>query len=677
MGRSASEGAPGATPLPPTPPGGPLPTFARLPTIAGLAVLLALAAWLCRPWLFDTAPLFGERDAAFSAIALAHLQGALLTLGDWTAAPLGWPFDRGTTRADWMFGQAVLMLPAHLAGVDPSRIYELASFAGLVLTAWAGYQLARLLVGPGPHAVLAGLVAGLGPLQLGHVAHVNLVHHEVALVPPMLLALGIAKGRASLAAAGGAAAGLACHFGLYMGLHAALVTGAVVAGLAVTGRGTKRAWAAAAIGLAAALLTVAPVAQLYSGAATEGGVPSEEMVEGSWDLGTTFALNEGSALHAWIGAASPVRLLSSRESPNPGFLVAILAVVGLWARGRPRFDRSGGPWIVVGGVAAVSAALAVGSSPRFLGHELPFPGPHKLLEDLTGGNLRAPVRWLVLTHIAVALYASAGLATLTAKLPRWAALAVTTGVIAFAAFELPIRPGARGAPPSDAYCLLGSVSEPGALYEVFGQRCACNGTSRLRATLFHGRPVVGGNYARYTPGLRSVNQLLNGWPAPGALAFLRATRSLVLEHPPLRAAPPDGATCSVADGHRLCVLAPRAPLPAPAAVTTTPTGPIVGLRWATVPRARAVTLTCPGAAPEVHTVDVWQVLAQVRGVDTFDVFLEAPCAAGVAVAGTSEPGTALYLDPAEADATWLPALPPLGPGVAGMFEGGCPDPTAR
>jgi hypothetical protein len=640
----------------------------RFRPLAGLLVLLVLAAWLCEDWLLDASPLFNERDAGFSAVALAHLQGALLGHGGWADAPLGWPLGEGTTRADWMAGQAVLLLPARLAGVDPSRVYELASFVGLVLTAWAGYQLARVLVGPGPHAVLAGLVAGLGPLQLGHAAHANLVHHEVALLPALLLGAGLSRGRAPVAAAGGLAAGLAWHFGLYMGLHAALVTGAVVLGLAVTRRGTARAWIAAAAGLALALLTVVPVAKLYGGAATEGGVPDAEMVSGSWDLGTTFALTEGAWLHAYIGAASPVRLVTAWESPNPGYLVLALALVGLFTRGRPR-----GAWILVLGVAAIAAALALGSTPRWHGAALPVPGPHRLLEWLTGGNLRSPLRWLALVHVAIGLYASAGLAALAARLPgstagRWGRLGLTAGVLVVATSELPWRAQAEAASASRAYCLLDDVNADGALFEVFGKRCDCGGTSRLRATLFHGRPVVGGHYARYAPALTSVNQLLNGWPNPGALAFLRATQSTVLfEHPPLRGGEPPDATCTKSDGHRLCVLDARAPLPAPSAITTEPMGPVVGLRWPSVPNTRVVRVECAGRAPEEHPVDAWQVLAQVRGVDTFDVLFEAPCDSTWEVSdGTPVP---LYLDPAHTKDTWLPPMPARGEGMAGMM--GC------
>lgn len=639
----------------------------RLHSLAGpLVLLLLLAAWLCEDWLFDASPLFAERDAGFSALALDHLQGALLGQGRWDDAPLGWPLGAGTTRADWMAGQAVLMLPARLAGVDPSRSYELASFAGLVLTAWAAYLLARVLVGPGPHAVLAGLVGGLGPLQLAHVPHVNLVHHEAALIPALLLGFGIAKGRAPLAVAGGLAAGLACHFGLYMGLHAALVTGAVVIGLAFTRRGTMRAWAGATFGLALGLATVVPVAILYGGAANDGGVPDAEMVSGSWDLGTTFALSEGSKLHAWIGATSPVRLIAARESPNPGFVVSVFALVGLVGRGRPR-----GAWILVLGVAIVSGALALGSSPRWSGVPLPFPGPHRLLESLTGGNLRAPIRWLALVHVAVGLYASAGLVAVTSRLPAWGRLALTTAVVGVATFELPPRPAGAVAPASPAYCLLDEVQEDGALFEVFGGTvrgggCACGGTTRLRAALFHGRPVVGGHYARYDPALTSANQLLNGWPNPGTLSFLRATLStVVLEHPPLRGDDPPDASCHREDGHRLCVLDGRSPIPAPSAVTTTGGGAVVGLRWAVVPRVRVVTVTCAGLRPEVYPVDAWVVLAQVRGADTFDLFLEAPCTSGWQVSEGAP--AALYLDPARVVDTWLPPMPPLGPGISNMM----------
>lgn len=634
--------------------------------LVGLGVILAVAVAVCSPWLLDAAPDFAQRDAAFSTVAFHHVQGALIGVGGWAGAPLAWPFPDGTTRADWMAGQAALLLPAHLLGVDPSRMYELASFLGMLLTAWCGYLLARLLVGKRAPAVLAGLVAGLGPLQLGHAAHANLVHHEVALLPAILLFLGFTRRRPWVAGLGGLAAGLAWHFGLYMGLHAALVTGVAVLGLAVARQGPARAWVAAAAGLGAAIVTLVPVARLYAHAATDGGVPEEEGLTSSWDLGHTFALSAGSPLHAFIGSLSPVRLVTAMESPNPGFVVSVLAFVGLVTGGRPR-----GPWLVVLGAGGVAAALALGDTPLFFGHAAPFPGPHALLDAVTGGNLRAPVRWLALTHVAVALYASAGLAYLVGRLSRSAGVALTVAVLAVAIAELTPRPGGGSAPLSAVYCALDAVEEEGALFEALGKRCGCDGTTRLRATLFHGRPVVGGNYARYTPALSAVNRLLNGWPNPGVVTFLRATRSrVVLEHPPLRGPAPADATCDLVDGHRLCVLADRPPIPAPSAVTTTPNGPAIGLRWPSAPSARAVTVTC-GATSETHPVDAWQVLATVRGVATFDVFPEAPCATGWASADGA--AVALYGDPARAADTWLPELPPRGPGMAGAMGGACRD----
>lgn len=650
-------------PIPPSA-GGPTPVL--LGRWFGPVVLLLLALLLCKQWLFDPAPFFSERDAGFSAVSLNHLQHAMLGRGGWADAPLGWPFGQGTARADWMAGQALLLLPAHLAGVDPSRIYELASLVGVVLTAWAGHQLARFLVGPGPHTILAGLVAGFGPLQLGHVAHANLVHHQVALVPALLLGVGFIKARAGLSLAGGLAAGFAWHFGLYMGLHAALVTGVVVLGLAVTRQGTAPTWAAASVGLAVSLATVIPVAMLYSDAATVGGIAPEEMLSGSWDLGMTLALTEGSPLHMLIRHWSPVPLSAAGDSPNPGFIVCGLALVGLVAGGRPR-----GAWILVLGVALLAGALALGSTPQWSGSPLPFRGPHGLLESLTGGNLRSPIRWFALVHVAMGLYAAAGLAVLAARLPRWRGLGLVAALTGLAASELPLRPQPKFVPVSAAYCMLDNVTAQGALFESFGS-CACSGTPRLRAALFHGRPVVAGYYARQLPLLYDVNRFLEGWPQPGVVAFLRATQStVVLEHPPLRGEAPSGATCEEAEGHRLCVLSARAPVPAPSAVTTvrTESGSVVGLRWPSAPLEDDVTVTCQGRAPEIHPTEAWKLLARVRNVASFDVFLETPCAAGWEVSeGTPEP---LYLDPEHSGDTWLPPMPVSRGSVAEMLPEAC------
>jgi hypothetical protein len=629
--------------------------------VAGALLLATL--WLSRGWLFDATPWFPERDSGFSAIVLDHLRGALVGGPDWRAAPLAWPSPIGTTNADWMLGQALLTLPLDLAGVDPSATYEWASFLGLLLTAWAGAAFARALAGPGVHTLLAGLVIGLGPLQLAHAQHANLVHHELVLLGPLLLGAGLASDRRWLALAGGAALAGAQHFGLYMGLHGLLAgVGVLVWGLA-TRRAFRATWGAAAVGFAGVGLTLLPVVALYGAASGGTSVPRDEMVQGSWDVAAWFGFTRDAPLHAALASALPFRAIVSEFSPNPGFLVTLLALVGLGSLGRPR-----GAWVGVLGVGAVAAALALGPQPHIAASDLGIPGPHRVLEALSGSNLREPRRWLWLTHAAVALYASVGFAALLARLPSAARPLVASVVMVIALAELPDRPvAAEPEAPNSGLCLLDTVSAPGPLFDVFRPQCNCSGTMRLRAALFHGRPLVGGTFARFTQEQKAINQLLASWPSPGARLFAELVEvKVVLEHPPIRKRPPPGTTCQDAANHRVCELPGRGPIPAPAAVTERVSGPVLGVRWAAAPSEGEVRIACDGAA-ETTPVDAWRAFALVRGVATFDAFFSEPCA-GMWEA-TPEGGVPLYRDPG-APIDWLPPTRDPEP-VAPMFTDGC------
>jgi hypothetical protein len=193
----------------------------------------------------------------------------------------------------------------------------------------------------------------------------------------------------------------------------------------------------------------------------------------------------------------------------------------------------------------------------------------------------------------------------------------------------------------------------------------------LRAALFHGRPLVGGYLARADPRLTAVNDLLRGWPAPAAVELLQATGvRLTLEHPPLRDLPLTLACERSSDNHRLCVLPERVPIPSPAATHPDGAGPVVGVR-VTGEAGPTVTLRC-GETEEVHATDASRVLAQVRGVDSLDVFFEHPCDGPVEADVASVP---LYADPN--DPGWLPVVPAPGPGMAELFGGSCKAPVAR
>ncbi len=573
--------------------------------IALLAAVLAVAvAWTCAPWAWDASFVFTETDAQTSALTMTHLQDVLTGRATLAEAPVGQPFPGAFGWTDWQLGQAVITLPIRLLGVGRERVYMLASLLGLLLTALACHAASRAFSGPGLHNVVAALVGGFGPLHLARTADANLLHHEWALLAPLLVGLG-ARGRPRLALLGGLLAGTAFHFGLYMGLHAVLAF--VVVG-AILARG--RALGLAMAGLALGLLTAAPVAVQYLQTAARWGLSIDpgETVATSWRPASLFAPTSGAPLHAslvpmWVGdLVNPV---------NPGYLALGLALVGLvLTRGRRAY--------AVAGVALAAALLALGPSIA-----AGIPGPAALL----GGNVRAPVRWMFLVHAAVSLWAAAAVGAFLRRLPAWSRPVLLLPVLGILLLELPRSTSvpARKVAPDAVYDLLQTPEVRGPLYERFRRGCACDGVPHLRAALEHGLPLAGEHVARRFQLMRRWKLLAGAWPRPDAVLLLEASGvRLVLEHPPLKGTPPEGLACRIHQRHRLCVL-PERSLPPVDAVSPDGTGAWVGMRW-TVEASPRVILAC-GEREEASRTEPWAILSEVRnGLGApLDVFLQAPC----------------------------------------------------
>lgn len=583
--------------------------------LAVCAVALA-CLYTCRGWALTPGYVFPEQDTLFCALAVDHLQSVLLHGGDWRESGLGWPVAAGTTRTDWMLGQAVIALVARPWGA--MEVTRVLAFTGVSTSAVALYVAARALGLGRLGAVAAAVAGGLGGQTMLHAQHVNLVFHAPGVLGAVGVIAGRERGRPALVGLGVASGALATHLGLYAGLHAALlVGGAVVVGVARTGR---RGWGGPALVGLGCLATCAPVAELYLGAAARFGASVErhQLGQDGWDPATLLSPVAGSSPEGWVAARLGLAVAPSVNPGNPGWGVLLLAVPGLV------LARRSWRWLALGG--ALAAALALGGAPVIGGHLLPLPGPHRVLEWASGGNLREPARWLVLAHYALGLYAGLTIDRLVAG-ARWR-LGVGAALVGGMLAESPGFTGASGRPAVDplsgerVYDVVAGAPA-GPLAEVFRRGDRCPPAASLLAALSHHRPLVGGLYARSVPALDSVNRLVNLWPSEDTVAFLRWVGvPLVLVHG-AQGEPPAGVSCATRGAHSLCTLGPVNPVAA--GFESGSDGPVLAIRMGAA-RPKTATITCDGA-PRALPLDAARALLRVRTSPTLDVPLTPPCGA--------------------------------------------------
>lgn len=294
---------------------------------------------------------------------------------------------------------------------------------------------------------------------------------------------------------------------------------------------------AAALGFALLLPTLVPVYLHYAAAGGEQRVDARENQQNSVDLLRVLSPLADSPLHTAVFGSRG----QSSSPALPGYALSIAGLGGLWLRRRTPAWRL----VALGGVGCF--VLALGSPLQFDGHDSGLSGPWILVDLLTQNRLRGPDRWLVYSHLALALGAGAALAALPARV-RWpAALALTT----FFVLESP-HPRRSAAPHWPAAVVEAAAGIPGSgpLWNI-PRHDGCADAEYLAALTLE-RPLVGGNYARFDEALSTVNRLTRTWPSRPALAWARENVGLVVEHPPLRGDDPPGFRCVLAAGHRLC-----------------------------------------------------------------------------------------------------------------------------
>jgi hypothetical protein len=586
--------------------------------ILGLAALAVLVWLACLPGSLFAGSAFTQQDAVFSAVAMEHLQDAILHGANWRSPPFAWPLPDAITQADWMLGPAVVTLPLRILGVPAWYQYTAAVMLGLWVSCAAMKGVGERLLGDGTASWFVAVIGGLDVSAMLHAQHVNLVFHGVPWLGILAAGVGLADGRPGLAALGGVVLGLSFHFGFYIGLHGLLVAGILASVAAFYLIGSRTTWLAAFLGLAAALATMIPVVLVYRAAFTTqyGAIRLDELHGESMDPLRILAPILESPAHwpltrIWPGPPRP-----ELDPPNPGYVVTILALLGVWRTWRTNRRLL----VACVAVAAAGALLALGPDLILADHPT-LPTPYRLLLALPGvPGLRAPSRWLEVVWPAVAVLAGAG----AAAIPRDRRI-VAAIVGALVLLELPrVASGPvsdlRPPPVYDRLADLppGPIADP-----ILEDGEDCTGQQRLLAVLGHHRPLTGGQFARFNPGLVAVNKVLRTWPSASAETLLRAIGTrIVVEHPPLSPHLSTVADCRILDDHRVCVLPTRPPI----ATSLAPSdghAPVVAMRFSSL-GSTTVQLFC-GDRTEIQPAHAWEAIAALRGAATIDVFFDVPC----------------------------------------------------
>lgn len=583
-------------------------------------VLLALAVVQLGGVAVPGRALWPWSDSLATAAQLEAMHLAWLGEGSLTRGALAWPLDGAVTQVDWLGGLALLSLPLHALGLHPVDVHAWVSALGLVATGLACHAVARALLGPGLHTWVAAVFGAFHPLSAGHLPYANLTHSELGVGGALLLGWGLKDARPRLAALGALLVGGAGWMGFYKATHAALMGAVVVIAALVGRRGDRRSYLAVAGGLLVGLASFAPVARVYAtfqrrhGVGLDRRIPVGESYDPGWP--TTFLNDSGVPGGGGVAVASGAEL-----GPVAVGLALVLAALGApsaWRRG-PRWA-----WGAVLALGLLSTGFAMGSELRWQGVLTGIPGPGRVLAWLPGmSGLRAPIRWLGVTWMALAVLAAGG----AAALGRLRGGRVLPLVVAAALAALLVRPVVSE--PREAlrlhplYERVAEAAATGALLDRLpreGQPDAwgCHLGHRLLAQMGHHRPLVGVLVARRVGALTMVSRRTSSWPSPRAAALLRRMGvGLVLEHSPVAEVRLPGVRCEELEGHRLCELEPwPEPLVRHQDLEEVDSLPVDALAFAEAPSSeRHLEVRCDGEALR-FVVDQWRVLTRARTGET-------------------------------------------------------------
>lgn len=445
---------------------------------------------------------------------------------DFFNAPYFYPYLATMAFMEHLFGLTLLALPIKLLTGSLTAAYNAVWLMTFVLSALGAYQLTRALTGSAAGALLAGVAYAFHPFRYHNAGQLNVL--AMMWIPWGLycLQLWLERGErrhlAGLALLGWLQFVSSAYAGIFLAYSAALLL--ALAPRSTTGRHAglsvwRRLWAERGYLLALLLVVgalTAPFAWPYVQLShMEGGL---KRILKDTVLFSAAPLDFVTAAPGSLWRAAGGR---AHHALFPGAVTLLLALAGILRSGRR--ERFGYGALALGG-----ALMALG--PRLLGVAPRIPLPFLLAWYVVPGVsfIRAPVRFVTLSSLGLAVLAGFGVAALVGRRGgAWRALAFAPALLA--AVELCAAPVQRfdplGGGVPRVYARIQALPPNAVLAELPMARDEYSETDAdARYQLYgltHGRRLVNGVAAYLPPKTRALRLGVQTFPDDASLAALR------------------------------------------------------------------------------------------------------------------------------------------------------------
>ncbi|HEY2796874.1 MAG TPA: glycosyltransferase family 39 protein, partial [Thermoanaerobaculia bacterium] len=424
-------------------------------------------------------------------------------------APILHPARYALAFSENLYGGAIFGFPLLALGAPVVAGYNAVFLFSMAFSAWAAWLLARYVMGDGLAALLAGLVYAFVPWRFAQLPHLNMqLGGFLCLLLYFLLRYLDGGRRRDLAGFGVCFAGnllSTFHFGLFSGFLIATVL--VCEGI-TGGREERRRMPWVLLGAAAATLACAPFLVPYTITSGLYGMKRTITEVDAFSAVARDFLSAGS-LNRLYGAATK-RWSRGEGDLFPGILAVVLAAGALLSFGQRGQRRRAVLFLCIGVVGLIVCFGSHTPVYRFL-----FLDVGSIFRAI-----RAPIRAIVLCHVALGVLAAWGLSLATRRLPRVARVAAVSAALALVGFEyrafpLALYPYDPAVSALDRWLQSRSPSDTGALLEwPIGMPYDSDTMLRQAA---HRKVLVNGHQSYYPPAYQKLVQDLRANPiAPPA-----------------------------------------------------------------------------------------------------------------------------------------------------------------